>query len=74
MHHAVVLTHAVQLAAIRLDLFQLVGYRVVAAGPRRPVTTAWPAIPSSPVGAGVKRKSRSPARAVNSHSARTATA
>jgi hypothetical protein len=34
---------------------------------------AWPAIPSCAVGDGVKRRSRSPRFAVNSHSVRTET-
>ena len=42
------------------------------AGAAPAVTTPCPATPSWPVGAGVKRRSRSPARAVNSHSVRTA--
>ena len=40
---------------------------------RRAVTAWWPAMPSWAVGEGVKRKSRSPRLAVNSHNARTAT-
>ncbi|MNV77036.1 hypothetical protein D3C71_1704280 [compost metagenome] len=32
MHHAMVLAHAVQLAAIRLDLFKLIGHGVIAIG------------------------------------------
>jgi len=41
---------------------------------RRDATARWPATPSSPVGDGVKRRSRSPVLAANSQSSRTATA
>ena len=51
----------------------LAAVRVHAPLARRPATVMWPAMPSSEVGAGVKRRSRSPRLAVNSHIARTAT-
>ena len=96
MQRAMIVGHALEIAAMRLDLFEPVappdrsrprppahGQLAMCAGQRdfgfvaacaaRPATVICPAMPSSEVGAGVKRRSRSPRRAVNSHMARTAT-
>jgi hypothetical protein len=52
--------------AANLQLFEPAAerqLRLVAAFSRRFCTTAWPSMPSSALGAGVKRRSRSPPRA-----------